>query len=192
MSQNTFDVSQHVDPDLYGHMVSLGHNELTVVVLNLIENMKMYRKPRIHSSCIVITSTMVADVLAMQGARTLAAKLYWPSHTVIFQLTTVCTRTGRSVIYTVIEPYCGPEYSRENRSIPWLLMLWLLALPGHLQLWCWLCKMGRLLNSIRFSTLCHFHDFSVEEAYEIQMALAAVLHSSLVHHTIICWCTVSV
>ena len=33
-----------------------------------------------------------------------------------------------------------PEYSVITRSVPWLLMPWLRAPAGHLQLWYWLCQ----------------------------------------------------
>ena len=37
----------------------------------------------------------------------------------------------------------------ETRSIPWLLMPWLLASPGDQQPWYWPCEMYRSLSSIR-------------------------------------------
>ena len=43
------------------------------------------------------------------------------------------------------------------RSIPWLLMTWLLASPVHQQPWHWLCRMNGSLSSTRkyFKSLCH-------------------------------------
>ena len=41
------------------------------------------------------------------------------------------------------------EYSRRFRSIPWLLMSWLLASPGVQQPWPWLCKINRSLRFMR-------------------------------------------
>ena len=41
-----------------------------------------------------------------------------------------------------------------TRSIPWLLMTWLLTSPGHQQPWYWRCKIHRLLSSMRKSTTC--------------------------------------
>ena len=51
-------------------------------------------------------------------------------------------------------------------SIPWLLMSWLLASPGHQQPWYWLCWIGRSLPYSRrnFNYLCLI---SVEEWHKI-------------------------
>ena len=51
------------------------------------------------------------------------------------------------------------EYSGKSRSIPWLMMPWLLALPGHRQPWHWLYKINRPLGSIRkdFNYLGYFN-----------------------------------
>ena len=38
------------------------------------------------------------------------------------------------------------ECSRYTRSVPWLLMFWLLLSPGHQQPWCWLYWMSRSLS----------------------------------------------
>ena len=48
------------------------------------------------------------------------------------------------------------EYSRRTRSIPCLLMPWLLMSPGHQQVWCWLWRIYRSLASMRkdFNNLC--------------------------------------
>ena len=52
------------------------------------------------------------------------------------------------------------EYSRRNRSIPWLLMLWLLASPDHQQSRYWSCRthvflssMGNDLNYLRYISI---------------------------------------
>ena len=39
-----------------------------------------------------------------------------------------------------------PEYSGQTGLIPWLLMPWLLASPGHQQPWCWLYKISGSLS----------------------------------------------
>ena len=52
------------------------------------------------------------------------------------------------------------EYSRRYRSIPWLLMPWLLPSPGHQQPWYWLCRINGSLSSTKkdFNKLCHLID----------------------------------
>ena len=49
------------------------------------------------------------------------------------------------------------EYSWRSRSIPWLLMPWLLVSPGHQQPWYWLHTKNRSLSTMRndFNYLCH-------------------------------------
>ena len=42
-----------------------------------------------------------------------------------------------------------PDYSRQNFSISWLLIPWLLALPGHQQPWYWLWNIGRSFSLTR-------------------------------------------
>ena len=51
----------------------------------------------------------------------------------------------------------GPEYSEQTRSIGWLLIPWLLALPAHQQSWYWLCKIHWFLSYMRkyFNYLPH-------------------------------------
>ena len=53
----------------------------------------------------------------------------------------------------------GPSYLGLTRSIPWLLISWLLASPGHQQPWYWLRTMGRSLSYLRkdFNHLCHIN-----------------------------------
>ena len=47
----------------------------------------------------------------------------------------------------------GPSYSGSTLSISWLLMPWLLALPGHHQPWYWICWKGKFwLTWERIST----------------------------------------
>ena len=60
-----------------------------------------------------------------------------------------------------------PEYAGRTKSIPWLLMPWLLASPGHQQPWYWLCMISRSLSFIRIDRkyLCHL---SVQEWVEIK------------------------
>ena len=43
------------------------------------------------------------------------------------------------------------EYFRRARSIPWLLMPWLLELPCHQQQQYWLCRLNRSLSSMRWN-----------------------------------------
>ena len=50
-----------------------------------------------------------------------------------------------------------------TRPLSWLLMLWLLAAPGHQQPWYWLCRISKFLSSSsrrNFNDLCLI---SVEE-----------------------------
>ena len=54
-----------------------------------------------------------------------------------------------------------------TRSIPWLLMTWLLTSPGHQQPWYWLCKIHKLLV-FRRNNFNNLHHFTVEERYKIQ------------------------
>ena len=51
----------------------------------------------------------------------------------------------------------GMEKSVQSRLIPWLLMPWLLGLPGHQQPWYWICRINGSLSSMRkdFNYLCH-------------------------------------
>ena len=48
------------------------------------------------------------------------------------------------------------EFSGRTRTIPRLLMAWLLASPGHQQPWYWLCRINRPLSSLRkgYNHLC--------------------------------------
>ena len=52
------------------------------------------------------------------------------------------------------------EHSRIIMSIPWLLMPWLIASPGHQQLWYWICRMKWFLSSTRkdFNYLHHLSE----------------------------------
>ena len=60
----------------------------------------------------------------------------------------------------------GPSNLGLARSISWLLMPWLLSLPGHQQLWYWLCRIARSLSYLRnnFNYLCHIN---VEEWHKM-------------------------
>ena len=51
------------------------------------------------------------------------------------------------------------EHSGRSWSIPWLLMPWLLALPGHQQPWYWLNKINKSSTATRkdFYSLCHLN-----------------------------------
>ena len=51
----------------------------------------------------------------------------------------------------------GPSYLGLTRSISWLLMSWLLTLPGHQQPWYWLCRIYRPWSYLRkdFKCMCH-------------------------------------
>ena len=62
----------------------------------------------------------------------------------------------------------GPSYLGLTRSVSWLLMPWLLALPGHQQPWYWLCKIGKSFSYTRkdFNNLWHV---SVEEWNEMEI-----------------------
>ena len=53
----------------------------------------------------------------------------------------------------------GPSYLGLTRSISWLLMSWLLTLPGHQQPWYWLCRICRPWSYLRkdFMYLCHIN-----------------------------------
>ena len=57
---------------------------------------------------------------------------YWPSVWIIHQMWDSAKRLGR--LLTLFEANLTV---RQLRSIPWLLMPWLLALPGHQQPWYW-------------------------------------------------------
>ena len=60
------------------------------------------------------------------------------------------------------------ECSRMTRSIPWLLMLWLLRSPGHQQPWYWLFRVNRSLSFMGkdFTYLCYW---SVGKWYKMQI-----------------------
>ena len=51
------------------------------------------------------------------------------------------------------------EYSGVTRSIPWLLMPWLLASPGHQKPCYWQCRKSGSLSCMRkdFNYLCHLN-----------------------------------
>ena len=57
------------------------------------------------------------------------------------------------------------EYSGRTRSIPCLLNYVLLVLPGHQQLWCYLCKIKRSLSFMR-KYLKYLHSLSGQEMIE--------------------------
>ena len=61
----------------------------------------------------------------------------------------------------IINPLCagGPSYLGLTRSISWLLMPWLLTLPGHQQSWYWLYRICRSFSCLRkdFKYLCHIN-----------------------------------
>ena len=62
-----------------------------------------------------------------------------------------------------------PEYSARTSSIQWLLMPWLLVVPGHQQKWHWLSRInGGPLSSMRsdFNNLCLL---SIEKWLKIQI-----------------------
>ena len=54
------------------------------------------------------------------------------------------------------------------RSIPWLLMPWLLASPGHQQPWYWLCEIGKSWSFAwkDYNYLCHV---CVQEGYGLEI-----------------------
>ena len=53
----------------------------------------------------------------------------------------------------------GPSYLGLTRSIPWLLMPWLLTSQGHQQPWYWLCIICRFWSYLRknLKYLCHIN-----------------------------------
>ena len=60
----------------------------------------------------------------------------------------------------------GPSYLGQTNSISWLLMPWLLASPGHQQLWYWLYRICWSTSYLRKGVeyLCHI---SVEEWHKM-------------------------
>ena len=60
----------------------------------------------------------------------------------------------------------GLSYLFLTSSKSWLLMSWLLTLPGHQQPWYWPCRIGRSLSYLRkgFKYLCHIN---VEEWHKM-------------------------
>ena len=62
----------------------------------------------------------------------------------------------------------GSSYLGLTRSISWLLMPWLLTLPGHQQPWYWLYRMCRSFFYLRkdFKYLCQIN---VEEWHKMQI-----------------------
>ena len=55
----------------------------------------------------------------------------------------------------------------KTRSISWLLIPWLLALPGHQHRWHWLCRIGTFLSYLRkdFNHLCHVNGEEWQDLY---------------------------
>ena len=62
------------------------------------------------------------------------------------------------------------EYHGITRSILWLLMPWLLVLPGHQQSQYWLCRIFRPMTSWR-KDFNRLHDLSVKKWYQMQAYL---------------------
>ena len=60
------------------------------------------------------------------------------------------------------------EYSRQTRSLPKLLMPWLLVSPGHQQLGYWLCRINRSLSS-RGKDFNYLHCLYVEKLLKVQI-----------------------
>ena len=59
-------------------------------------------------------------------------------------------------------------YSKRTKSIPWLLMPWLLALPGHEQPWLWNCKINRsLLTMSKYWN--HLHRLTIQKWQKMQI-----------------------
>ena len=69
------------------------------------------------------------------------------------------------------------EYSMITRPIQWILMSWLLALPGHHQPWYWLCNQDRSLSSTGKEFNCLHHP-SFEKWWQMQIQSSAVITRS--------------
>ena len=74
---------------------------------------------------------------------------------------------SNSACYELTTDVLRSEYSR-TRSIPLLLMSWLLVSPGHQQPWYWLHKIDRPLFSIR-KDLDYLGYTIVEKWYQMQI-----------------------
>ena len=72
------------------------------------------------------------------------------------------------------------EYCVIIRSIPWLLIPWLLVLPGHQQPWCWICGIDWSLPSMGKKFHCMWCDISVlrNEKMKYQWLSARLLSSA--------------
>ena len=71
------------------------------------------------------------------------------------------------------------EYSRITRSVSWLLMAWLLVLPGHQQPGYWLCRINESLSSM---SKCLWY-LSVMKSWKIQIhyyvPVSGIFHSQM-------------
>ena len=88
------------------------------------------------------------------------------SNTIVFEIPWFTTKPVISFLMVL-----KLEFARITRSIPWLLMPWLLTSPDHLQPWyCLSCKMNSSLFSMRknFKYLCHL---SVETWHKIYISM---------------------
>ena len=61
-------------------------------------------------------------------------------------LSTLCAKHAKVLMLLVLTQ----EYSGKTGSIPWLLMTWLFASPGHQQPRYWLCRINWFLSEGRF------------------------------------------
>ena len=127
----------NIHPYICHHMVSLDHNELTLLSQAL---------------PIIYWSTHMCII-------------GWDYGMLPNVHQSVCELPGNadiSVIYLIQKS----QYSERTYVIPWLLMLWLLGSAGHQQPWHWLWSMNRSLSSRR-KDLNYLHHLSVEKLYEI-------------------------
>ena len=73
-------------------------------------------------------------------------------------------KSGRKMLTRLV---LMPDYSWKVRSIPWLLMHWLLASPGHHQPWYSSCSLYALSSTRK--DFHHLHHLKVTKCYIMQI-----------------------
>ena len=91
----------------------------------------------------------------------------WPRHNMLFQIPCETPASEKCSFLFQMDIVCNPVGHKPltyrdrvigfTRSISWLLMLWLLSLPGHQHPWYWPWWISKSLSYLRknFNYLCH-------------------------------------
>ena len=142
------------------------HSDLSKVIGHHHSSLSSYRSiiwsiPKIHVSkkvTLIISALRKIDWLLFPPCNILIHCLPWI--TIPFAKYQLQFITTTYIIYDVnaagLWKICttsfnvrGLSYPGITKSIPWLLMPWLLTSPGHQQPWYWLCRIGIFLSYLR-------------------------------------------